>query len=122
MNSGDSQSEDRSCSLVWCYGTKSKLILRTGGCFLSLASKANSRTSHTKTLSNKGGARTAFYKFSVSAKSSPTIKDAKKATATPATVCSPCCHLEKDTEVSAAAPPDYRAASLPRLQTQHTIK
>ena len=35
------------------------------------------------------------WKFFVAAKSSPTIKDTKKTAATPATVCSPCCHLEK---------------------------
>ena len=30
----------------------------------------------------------------------------------PATVCRPCCDLAKDTEISAAVPPDYGAASL----------
>ena len=33
----------------------------------------------------------------------------------PDTVCSPCCHLTTDTQVSAAVPPDYRAASFSRL-------
>ena len=33
----------------------------------------------------------------------------------PVTVCSPCCHLTEDTQVSAAIPPDYRAASLLKL-------
>ena len=32
-----------------------------------------------------------------------------------ATVCSPCCHLEKDTEVPAAIPVDFRAASFLRF-------
>ena len=35
-------------------------------------------------------------------------------------VCSPCCHLTTDTEVSAAIPPDYTAASLPRLWVSST--
>lgn len=33
----------------------------------------------------------------------------------PAAICSPCSHKSKDTELSAAKPPDYRAASLLRL-------
>ena len=32
-----------------------------------------------------------------------------------ATVCSPCCHLARDTEVSAVVPPDNRPASFPKL-------
>ena len=39
----------------------------------------------------------------------------QKTTPSPATVCSPCWRLTEDTEVSAAAPPDYRAASHLRL-------
>ena len=39
----------------------------------------------------------------------------EKTRPTPATVCSPCCHLANNTEVSAAVPPDYRAASFLRL-------
>ena len=38
-------------------------------------------------------------------------KGYRKMTPSPATVCSPCCHLAKGTKVSAAVPPDYRAAS-----------
>lgn len=39
-----------------------------------------------------------------------------KTATTPATVCSSWCHLAEDTEVYAAIPPDYGAASLPSLQ------
>ncbi len=38
-----------------------------------------------------------------------------KTTPTTTTACSPCFHLERDTEVSAAVPPDSRAASFLRL-------
>ena len=37
-----------------------------------------------------------------------------------ATVCSPCCHLAKDTELSAVIPPDYRVASFLRLGDSST--
>ena len=42
----------------------------------------------------------------------------KKTTTISATVCSPCCRLTNDTEVSAAEPSDYTAASL--LSPQHS--
>lgn len=42
-------------------------------------------------------------------------KGYEKTIPSPATTCSPCCHLAKDTEVSAVAPPDHRGASFLRL-------
>ena len=40
----------------------------------------------------------------------------------PAKVCSPCCHLAKDTEVSTPVPPDYREASFPRQWDLWSVK
>ena len=53
-------------------------------------------------------------------------KGCKKTTPALARVCSPCCHLTKDTEVSAAMPPDCGGASFPGLwessiHHQHSI-
>lgn len=42
-------------------------------------------------------------------------KDTKEKYFTTATACSPCYHLACDTEVSAAAPPDFRAVYFLRL-------
>ena len=40
----------------------------------------------------------------------------------PGAVCSPCCHLTKDREVSAALPPDYGAAAVRLLNSSSTPK
>ena len=40
----------------------------------------------------------------------------------PGAVCSPCCHLTKDREVSAALPPDYGAAAVRLLNSSSTLQ